>query len=164
MASKKAKTPTTPDKQMLRVVAVHRDVSKWLEQWSSDFTWSTAAGRFTVILNAIKAGEIEKAQLLLKIMLRLPPIRNGGGVLEYGNNQRGGAPRLFVLNKFNSFFFVAAGLEEGSTGCPEIEVARFRGTQLSKLEPQPSVEAYKKALGPEYDVGLIPPTGTREKR
>lgn len=149
---------------MLRVLAVHRNVTERLEEWSSDLKWSMVATRFTVILNAIKAGEIEKAQMLLKTMLRYPPIRNGGGVLEYGKVQRGGAPRLFILYKFDSFFVVAAGLEEGSTGCPEIEVARSRGTQLSKLEPQPSVEAYKKALGREYEVSPIPETGTRETR
>ena len=164
MGSKKPKTQTAPSKPMLRVVAVHRNVTDRLDEWSGDFKWSTVAARFEAILVSLEAGDVGKAQLLMKAMLRYPPIRNGGGVLEYGKVQRGGAPRVFVLNKFDSFFFVAAGLEEGNTGCPEIEVARIRGTQLSKLEPQPSVEAYQKALGRDYDVWPVPALGTRETR
>lgn len=163
MGSKKAKIQTAPSKPMLRVLAVHRDVTERLEEWSSDLKWSTVAARFVGVLNSLRKGNIEEAEMALNSLYR-STIYEAGGVREYGRNQRGGAPRLFVLLRSKSFFFVAAGLEEGSTGCPEIEVARSRGTQLSKLEPQPSVEAYKKALGREYEVSPIPETGTRETR
>lgn len=163
MGSNKPKTPPDSIKPMLRIVAVHRSVTERLNEWSEDLTWSTRAARFQAILNALKAGKLQEADLLLKTMVR-SQIHNSDGVVEYGKRQRGGAPRLFVISRFASYFFVAAGLEEGSTGCPEIEVARSRGTQLSKLEAQPSVEAYKKALGRDYDVWPVPTVGTRETR
>lgn len=163
MASKKAKSQPSPETSMLRVLAVHHCVTERLDDWASEPKWSTVAIRMMKTIDMLKRGKVAEAEMALDSLFR-SVIHESAGVREYGLRQKGGAPRLFVLHRIKSFFFVAAGLEEGSTGCPEVENAKERGRQLSKLAPLPSVDALKRVLGREYDIWLIPDQGTRETR
>ena len=99
---------------------------------------------------------VERAEVALKQAFHKPVTGASGDLKELGKNMQGGAPRVFLLRRYNSYFFVAAALEEGNSGCPEISVAKQRSSQIVSLGQQPTLADYRTALGTDYQVDLIP--------
>ncbi len=135
MAPKKRKQKNRKEQEsprQERVVAVHDDVKELLTDWSKDKNHKSVA---TKIHNLIKAyGNDEKSTVdAIKRQLAVDPIHGCQGLVELGPKQsKGGAARIFLLDKYCIAFFVAGGVEKGSTGV-NIDEARKRANELKKL-------------------------------
>lgn len=83
-------------------------------------------------------------------------LRSYKRVKEYGTKQKGGAPRLFALEEYRSYFFLDADIEKGG-GSRKIPTAIERADAILRISPVPqSLRDWETALGEEWTVELIP--------
>lgn len=151
-----------------RFLAVRKDVRSKLDDWARSTSSGgrhVAAATMATLLNRIRACEFDYVEKLLQNFGRGAVKNVDGSLVELGKNAKGGAPRVFLHLRRRGFIFVAAGVEEGSTGCDELEDARQRtnalsGTSDDKLRTDEDIRRW---LGDEhYDIEFLnEPRGTR---
>lgn len=130
-----------------RVLAIHRDVSGSIDSWASAPAKAHFAARLQAIFVELRAGSEDQAEMLLKNAMRCAVKGADGNLLELGPNAKGGAPRAFVLRRYESYFFVAACVEEGQRGCRCLPDAKSRARDICLwAQPPASLRDYQKLL------------------
>jgi hypothetical protein len=82
--------------------------------------------------------------------LRSKRVKTARKLLELGMNQRGGAPRVFIIRDSVLTLFVAAGIEKSQSGCRELGIAVQRESAIL-AEPMPSSRRLlQRRLGERY--------------
>lgn len=139
------------------MLVVQEDVQDMLEQWSTHQGRKHTAAQMLAALDLLRRGCVEAADVILKVSNRGSIVRAEGDLRELGKNCKGGAPRVFLLRRFRSYFFVAAGVEQGSTGCPEIPLAIVRALAIVRYRPEPvTLQDFAAMVGGGHRVDQIP--------
>lgn len=140
-------------------LVLHRDVQEQLDEWSQNRRYQVFAANFEALLAALRRGlapDVIKHVHASVFRTRLKRAK-GAKVDEYGDNQSGGAPRIFGIRVHPSWIFVGTGVEKRNHGgCLELPRACKRADELVKRLRTPTEAAFR-ALEPAYTVEPIPP-------
>jgi hypothetical protein len=118
MAKNKQKSaPPDPATNLPRILAIRSDVQEHLDDWKKDRVKGKFAAKLELIFRSLKAGKIPTAEMTLQQVVRCPVAGADGDLRELGPNQKGGAPRVFLLLRHRNFYFLAADVEDGSSPC-----------------------------------------------
>jgi hypothetical protein len=154
MPKKRAPPPkSAPKEPACRVVAVHRSVINKLAGWETSTGWVQAATDFRAVIDLLEDGDIDAANQQLRHLYR---DAIGEGVREYGKNQKGGTLRLFVLQEYQCYFLLSAGLKKHNKEAAEADPARKRARAIKQTGQQSSKADYERILGDSFDVKAIP--------
>lgn len=166
MARKSAPTPATeavPPRS--RFLAIRADVLKQLDEWRADDHRKVVVQKWATLGTALLGNDAPMIAALLRLNCA-EAIKGANNLLEVGPKQnRGGAPRLFILREGVGAIWLAVGLEKGTGGVPEIGDARSRTLQLRTLGapgnpallPPGEYEVFNDAAKLLTRVGLGPP-------
>ena len=159
MGRRKSRAKKNKNKQQSRrppprFVAYHPEVVQALEDWSMPGRKQRVfAKKVQTLGETFLTGEERDIQLLFRQM-KVDPIHGASKLVELGSKQqRGGAQRVFVLRYGNrSAFFVAAGVEKGTSGAAEMGKARSRAKEIQDCEPPESISDVDTLWGAEYEL------------
>ncbi len=138
-----------------RAYAVRSDVRAHLDAWSKDRVKGKFAAKMEAVFRNLKAGKLSHAEMGLKQIIRCAVAGATGDLKELGPNQKGGAPRVFLLLRHKNFYFLAADVEEGSSGARIIPTAKARSADICASNPPRSLDEVKRMLGSDYEVVVI---------
>ncbi len=164
MPKKKRNVPDKPSTPP-RVYAVRSDVRAHLDAWAKDRVKATFAAKLEAVFRFLTAGKVSSAEMILNRLIRCPVAKAKGDLKELGPNQKGGAPRVFMLLRHRNYYFLAADLEEGNSGCRIIPTAKSRSAAICSSTSPRSLDEIKKMLGSDYKVEVIEtPDGTTRRK
>lgn len=160
---------------MPRFVAIHSEVVEELRKWKEGDHVARAqwTARLTSVLRNLKRGgrSVDDAEMALRQLHHKPLKGAEGDVTELGKNCKGGAPRVFLLRRHRGWIFLAAGVEEGSSGAPQIPSAKARSKALcadtltavrqrvqkatSTGKPPAALNVLRAWLGSDYEIDVL---------
>lgn len=134
-------------------MAVHRTVAGQLAAWRAPGSHCAEfVARLDLLLERCLAGDQTSIQMLVRAM-RQEGIYGVDGLRELGpKKKQGGAPRAFYLREHAGTFLVAAGMETGTGGAQEIDVAKARARAILASPEALTDENVRRNWAAEYGI------------
>lgn len=120
-------------------VLLHDDVMQLLNDWKMSKEHCAMAQKIMNLVNAFLENDRGLVNAI-KRQLAVESVHGCTGLQELGPKQsKGGAARIFILDKFCTAFFVAGGVEKGVSGIKIVE-ARARADEIKRIFKAESTE------------------------
>jgi len=131
------------------IVALHKDVVEAMLNWQHDDLHKNIIPKLINLIVFLLSDDTRGIRIVLR-QLRSKRVKTARKLLELGMNQRGGAPRVFIIRDSVLTLFVAAGIEKSQSGCRELGIAVQRESAIL-AEPMPSSRRLlQRRLGERY--------------